>query len=120
MKCSRASMTPLPIWLSTQGILVSSTKRRSMLDVILRFAPAPITRSGCLHACAQKKENDLFMLSSQLRADQTPGPPQEGQLRCRLSEKHAPAHKMFTLFPRWHHLCSVIGEEAVNLGFELA
>lgn len=46
-------MTPLPIWLSTQGILVSSTKRRSMLDVILRFAPAPITSSGCLHACAQ-------------------------------------------------------------------
>ena len=50
---ARASMTPLPIWLSTQGIFVQSTKRRSWLDVILRLAPAPITISGCLDACTR-------------------------------------------------------------------
>ena len=48
----RASMTPLPIWLSTQGILVSSTNLRTMLEVILRLAPAPTTSRGCLHACS--------------------------------------------------------------------
>lgn len=49
-------MTPLPIWDSTQGILVRSTNWRSMLEVILRLAPAPITSSGCLETCAHARQ----------------------------------------------------------------
>ena len=40
------SMTPLPIMVSQKGTPISSTNCRSMLDVSLRFAPAPITSSG--------------------------------------------------------------------------
>ena len=48
---ARESITPFPIWVSQKGSPVESTSWRSMLLVILRFAPAPITSSGCLAAC---------------------------------------------------------------------
>ena len=50
---ARLSMTPLPCCVSQKGMPTASTKWRSMLDVILRFAPAPITSSGCRAVCAQ-------------------------------------------------------------------
>jgi len=48
---ARLSMTPLPIMVSQNGMPISSTNFRSMLDVSLRFAPAPMTSSGWEHAC---------------------------------------------------------------------
>ena len=42
----RSSSTPLPIWVVTKGMPVLSTNSPSILLVILRFAPAPMTSTG--------------------------------------------------------------------------
>jgi hypothetical protein len=41
-----SSTTPLPIWVLRNGMPVRSTNARSISDVSLRFAPAPIISSG--------------------------------------------------------------------------
>ena len=51
---SRLSMTPLPCWVSQKGMPTASTNRRSMLLVIFRFAPAPMTSSGCFASYAHQ------------------------------------------------------------------
>ena len=42
------------------------------------------TRSALEHLERQKKKKNHNIFSSQLRADQMPGPPREGQLMCTL------------------------------------
>ena len=64
--CALLSMTPLPIMVSQNGMPISSTNCRSMLDVSLRFAPAPITSSGWLHACAAEGRRMLVSAVRQI------------------------------------------------------
>ena len=59
-------MTPLPIMVSQNGMPISSTNCRSMLDVSLRFAPAPITSSGWLHACAANRGSMMVSAGCQV------------------------------------------------------
>ena len=70
---SRESMTPLPICVVQYGMLVVSTKCRSILLVILRLAPAPSTSSGWLAACRGQQQND----TAQQQQQQWPDPGQD-------------------------------------------
>ena len=62
--CARLSMTPLPIMVSQKGMRISSTNWRSMLDVSLRFAPAPMTNSGWVQAWAAEEEKKMSVACS--------------------------------------------------------
>ena len=48
----------------------------------------------------QKKNHYIF--SSQLRADQMPGPPREGQLMCTLFSKHASINRATPMMSSCH------------------